>query len=84
MHKSIYSPQYQAVTQRLRELREGAGMTQRDLAQKLNVPRSTVARIELGERRVDLLEFYRVLVILEADPRREMGALIDRFEELAD
>ena len=39
-------------------LREAAGLTQRQLAKKLKRPYSMVARMEMGERRVDIVELY--------------------------
>jgi transcriptional regulator with XRE-family HTH domain len=39
------------------EAREEAGITQRELAARLRIPYTTVSRVELGERRLDVLEF---------------------------
>lgn len=39
------------------EARKAAGLTQRELAERLNVPYTIVSRVELGERRLDVLEF---------------------------
>lgn len=36
--------------------RQEAGLSQRDLAVRLNVPHTIVSRVELGERRLDVLE----------------------------
>ena len=38
-------------------MRAKAGLTQRELAAVLRVPHSWVAKVESGERRIDLLEF---------------------------
>jgi transcriptional regulator with XRE-family HTH domain len=41
----------------LAEMRQTAGLSQRALAERLRVPHSWVAKVESGERRVDLVEF---------------------------
>jgi transcriptional regulator with XRE-family HTH domain len=41
----------------LRALRAKAGLSQRALAARLGVPHTWVAKVETGERRLDLLEF---------------------------
>ena len=41
----------------LRSAREEAGLSQRALAKKLGVHHSWVAKVELGERRLDVIEF---------------------------
>lgn len=57
MTKSIFTPEYDLLRARLVEMRTSAGLTQRQLAAKLGRERSFVARVEQGERRVDLVEF---------------------------
>jgi transcriptional regulator with XRE-family HTH domain len=60
MKKSTHTPEYQHILDKLVEMRKSKGMTQRDLAQKLNREHSFVWRIEKGERRLDMLEFFWV------------------------
>jgi len=57
-------------------------MTQRDLAEKLDVPQNTIARIELGERRVDIVECYRIFETLGAEPTPEVSQLFESFERM--
>jgi transcriptional regulator with XRE-family HTH domain len=57
MQKSVHSSEYRALRAELRRVREGANLSQRDLAAKLDVPHSWVAKVESGERRIDLVEF---------------------------
>jgi len=57
MEKSIYTPEYTALRTELRKLRQHAGLSQRQLARRLRVPHSWVAKVETGERRIDLVEF---------------------------
>jgi transcriptional regulator with XRE-family HTH domain len=56
MGGSIYSVRYKAFLTRLRDARIEAGLTQTEVAQKLNQPQSYVSRCESGERRVDVVE----------------------------
>ena len=51
----------------LAEARVAAGLTQRDLAQRLKRPHSYVAKIECGERRVDVVEFVEFARALKVD-----------------
>jgi transcriptional regulator with XRE-family HTH domain len=54
----------------LRQAREDAGLSQRALARKLGVHASWVAKVELGERRLDVVEFIQVARALGRDPKR--------------
>jgi len=58
MNKTIYSRQGDILRRKLVEIRKAAGLTQRELAQTLNKPHTFISKCELGERRVDLVEFY--------------------------
>ena len=56
MQKSVHTKEYKALRAELRAVREAAGLSQRDLATKLDVPHSWVAKVEAGERRIDVVE----------------------------
>jgi len=44
----------------LRQVRTDAGLTQTDVAQRLEQPQSFVSKYESGERRLDILELREV------------------------
>ena len=50
--------------------REAAGLTQTQLAQKLGEYQSFVARLESGQRRIDVIEFLELATILGFDPAK--------------
>jgi transcriptional regulator with XRE-family HTH domain len=56
--KSIHSGEYQVVLRKLVAMRTESGLTQRDLAKRLNREHSFVWRVETGRRRLDVVEFY--------------------------
>jgi transcriptional regulator with XRE-family HTH domain len=60
MQKSTHTAEYTLLRTELRRVRENAGLSQRDLADRLDVPHSWVAKVEAGERRIDVLEFHRL------------------------
>lgn len=60
VEKSIYSVEYQQLCALLRELRREAGLTQVDVAERLDVPQSFVSKYESGERRLDVIELRHV------------------------
>lgn len=81
MQPTIYSPRAKIFSDRIRELRAQAGLTQRDLATVLNREHGMVARIELGERRVDFVEAYELFKALGVDPEVEASALMKKFRD---
>jgi transcriptional regulator with XRE-family HTH domain len=82
MEKSAFTPLAEHLRRRLVEMREKAGMTQRDLAKKLGREHSFVSRIELGERRLDVVEAFWVFRALGVDPARAMTTLMGEFAQI--
>jgi transcriptional regulator with XRE-family HTH domain len=79
MKKSTHSPEYRMLRNTLRDLRGAAGLSQRELAVRLKVPHSWVAKVESGERRIDFVELCWFTVACGAEPRVELGNLIEQF-----
>jgi hypothetical protein len=52
-----HTARYRRLCELLRGWREGAGLTQRDLAIRMKKPPSYVHKCEVADRRVDPLEF---------------------------
>ena len=57
--KSLRSDAQKEFQRQLIKLRKEANMTQVELAKKLDLPQSDISRVELGERRLDVVEFVR-------------------------
>lgn len=80
MHKTLYSREGQLIAQAIIDMRTKADLTQRDLAERLGRHHSVVAAIELGQRRVDLAEFYAICRACEVSPSRTASGLMKAFE----
>jgi transcriptional regulator with XRE-family HTH domain len=84
MRRSFHSQAYKSAVAKLIDARHEAGLTQRDLAEKLGKARSFVGKMEAGERRVDFVEFIviaRALGVDEGELLRSIAAeLPKRFE----
>ena len=80
MKKTIYSDNGKIIADTLVRLRKEAKLTQRDLARKLEREHSFVAHCELGERRVDLAEFYWICKACDVSPSVEASKLMTAFE----
>ncbi|MEI7880119.1 MAG: helix-turn-helix transcriptional regulator [bacterium] len=68
MEKSIYSQDYRAALTWLRACRKESGLTMRDVGGRLGVHHSWVARIEQGDRRLDLAEFVLLCKAIGCNP----------------
>ena len=79
MLKTAHSVLSRIFCEHIRSLRSRANMTQRDLAVALGREHGLVARIELGERRVDFAEAYQIFVALGTDPNQEADSLMTKF-----
>jgi transcriptional regulator with XRE-family HTH domain len=73
--KTLGSRRHKALIALLIERREAAGMTQTQLADKLGEYQSFVARLESGQRRVDVVEFLELADVLGFDAGKALGAV---------
>lgn len=62
-----YPARQRAIVASLRKAREAAGLSQRQLSDKLREPPNWIQRIESLERRVDVAEFIGIAKVLGAD-----------------
>jgi transcriptional regulator with XRE-family HTH domain len=75
--KAQHSRAYQRVPRFLRELREEAGLTQRELGKRLHRPQSWIYNCETANRRVDVTEFIAWVRACEIDPRAAFSRFVD-------
>ena len=73
---SVYDPRYQAVIEKLVALRHEAGLTQRELADRLEGFRQPdVAKVEGLQRRLDLIELADWLSAMDISHLQVEGVL---------
>ena len=61
-------PRYEIFRSSLKELRKNKNITQQELADRLRRPQSFVSKLESGERNIDMIELFDVIVALGAKP----------------
>jgi transcriptional regulator with XRE-family HTH domain len=76
LKKSKYTPLYEAFRVKLAGMRKAAHLTQRQLAAKLKCPRTIIERIEMGERRVDVVELYWLCSAFEVDAKAAFVSIV--------
>lgn len=74
-----HSTEYRELLQRLIEARKAAGLSQAELAKTLCKPPSFVAKVELSERRLDVIEFCIWCRAVDADPAALISEEIVKF-----
>lgn len=79
MSRTLRSPLHLALMKILREARLEAGLTQAQLAEQMDRPQSFVAKIEVGERQLGVVEFVPYAEALGVGP----GDLIERVRSAA-
>jgi transcriptional regulator with XRE-family HTH domain len=79
MRKSTHTAHYRILRQFLCTLRQDAGLSQRALAERLELPHTWVAKVESGERRIDIVEFAWVCEACGADSARAIARLLSTF-----
>ena len=73
--KSQHNLTYRKLPPYLREMREKAGLTQRELAKLLNKPQNFVHRSETGGRRLDPIELIFWCQKCGVNPKTAIGRL---------
>ena len=85
--KSVFTEEYDLLLKRLISARKEAGLTQQQLASRLNRVQSFVSKYERRERRLDVLEFVIVCRALNVDPCsviREIEDVLDQSSASSD
>lgn len=80
MAKTIRSTGHVALCEALTSARQAAGLTQASLAQRLHCHQSLIARIESGERRIDVVELVVLARAIGVSPASIMEQVEARTE----
>lgn len=73
---TIYTQEHRVLAGLLRDLRDEAGLTQVELAERLGRTQTFVAKYETGQRRIDLVSLRSVCRALGVD----LVSVAERFE----
>ncbi|WP_211216137.1 helix-turn-helix domain-containing protein [Brevundimonas naejangsanensis] len=87
MPKPLHDLDYRTLIESLTLIRQGLGMTQAELAARLERPQSYVSKIERFERRMDVGEWRRMALALgqrPADVFSEADSLLTDMDILAE
>lgn len=79
MRKSLHTKGQRAFCRVIIAARQNAGLTQMQLADRLRKPQSFVAKIEAGERRVDVIEFLIISESLGQDSTTLLNQIKDEL-----
>lgn len=81
MPKSVFSDAHKIVVETLVSARKEAGLRQVELAQRIGKDQTYISRIEQGQRRVDVLEFYALARAMGCDPVALYETLVRQLPE---
>jgi len=59
------------------EARKSAGLSQQELARRLKRSQSFIAKLEVGERRVDVVEFIDIARALGKEPTELLSRVLE-------
>jgi transcriptional regulator with XRE-family HTH domain len=80
LRKSIHHSLHISLRNILIKARKDLHFSQRDLADRLNVTYSVIGKIETGDRRLDVIEFYEYTMALELVPSETLFLLFHNYE----
>jgi len=75
LKKTLETQRHRTLIDLIVRQRHAAGLSQTDLADLLGEYQSFVARLESGQRRLDVIEFLDLAEILNFDPAKAISAL---------
>ena len=75
MVDSMFTAAFSEVVHAVIAMRRGAGLTQRQLAAAVGREHNYIARIETGQRRLDLVELVQLCRACNADPEHQIARI---------
>ena len=73
--KSVHHNLHASLRKTLIKARKDLGLSQRDLAERLGITHSVIGKVETGDRRLDVVEFYEYTKALELVPSETLFLL---------
>ena len=80
--KTIHNDQYQYLLEQLCLERKRLGLSQYEVGTKMGMSQSEISKIETGERRVDVMEFKKIISIYRVAENEKLNNLVVGFFEL--
>ena len=80
--KTIHSKEYTELIKQLGQERTRLGLSQSEVASSLHMTQSDISKIEMGERRIDVLEFKALLKTYRVHENKKLKKLVIDFFEL--
>ena len=80
MAKSLTDPRYRVMVDQLVVLRHEAGLTQRDVADRLGVVQAYVWKVEKYQQRLDPLQLVEWLRAIDADEKKFLIEVVAAFQ----
>lgn len=79
MAKAQHSTAYRAIPPLLKEMREAAKLSQREVGKRMRRPQSFIYNCESANRRVDAVEFLSWCRACGVDPVKAFARLVERL-----
>lgn len=67
MLKSIRTNEYKKLVNKIKQARLNSGLTQKQVAQKIQRPQSYISKVEAGEQRLDVIELKMLVKLYKKD-----------------
>lgn len=77
MKKSIWDESHIKLRNELKKIRKDAGLTQKQLSEKLEKPQSYVSKYEIGDRNLDFIEVIQVCIACKKYPDELLKKITD-------
>lgn len=84
MSKSAFTDAHRILVNAIAQMREEHGLQQVELAARLGKNQSYISRIEGGQRRVDVVEFYAIARAIGIDPIVWFSGIVKDFPATVD
>ena len=82
MARSLHTAAHRELVSAVVALRRAAGLTQRQLAERLGREQNFVGRVETGQRRIDLVEWVMICRACGVEAEAELPAVVRRVASL--
>lgn len=80
--KTIYDSEYRALIDSLVRERKRLGLSQQEVSELTNLNQSEISKIENFERRLDILEFKKLLLAYRINRNQSLSFLVKNYFNL--